>query len=373
MPRKAKTASNQDDLGRIIELRMEAWGLPACPTKVALLEEAVRIADLHNDIDEGYDLRQDLMEAATFCGRDDVLLVAFAWCLGQFDRDPERFDEWDLLWKYKWVAVTAPDFPTISRAQIEAMLADLQRRFEAAGHSLHAVHQHRRDVLAGMNDVAGAREAHKLFARARRDRLSDCPACVQANTGSYYELLADWKRVWKSYAKIAEGTLRCHVEPLRSTSAALIPLLRLGERDKAIALQTQAARLLPKAEEPARAAAKHVAFLAIIGETAKAKRIFERYLPVVLASVAPLDRFNLFIAGWLLLDRLAAKGPAVKLQLPPPFPPADDKGRREIASLRDWLWREAEKIAAQFDARNQNNGYAQELARAAALLDLAAN
>ncbi|MDX1948821.1 MAG: hypothetical protein SFU86_25765 [Pirellulaceae bacterium] len=361
-----------DELSRIAELRRESWSLPACATKVSLLEEAVRIADLHGDLDQGYSLRQDLMEAATFSGRDDVLLVAFAWCLAQFDREPDRFDRWHLFWKYKWVVGNAPNFPTISRAQIESLLDDMQRRFQQAGFSLHCVHQKRRDVMCSLRDLAAANQSHELFIRARRDALSDCAACVECNTGEYFELLEDWEAAWSSYAKIAEGTLRCHVEPLRSTSHALLPLLRLNQREKAIELQKKVARLLSKSEDPTRRAAEHVTFLAVIGETARAKRIFERYLPGVLASVAPLDRLHMYAAGVLLLDRLAAKGPAVKMQLPAALPPADEQGRREIAPLRAWLESEAEQIARQFDARNGNEGHLRELREVPSLFELGA-
>jgi len=41
---------------QIAELQQQAWGLPNCPTKVSLLEEAVRIADLHNDAETAFGL-----------------------------------------------------------------------------------------------------------------------------------------------------------------------------------------------------------------------------------------------------------------------------------------------------------------------------
>ena len=359
-----------DYQSQIDELQSEAWGLPNCPTKVSLLEEAVRVADLHNDVEQAYDLRQDLMESATFSGRDDVLLVAFSWCLAQFDRDPERFDQWDLFWKYKWVVGNVPDFPTISRPQIEELLADMQRRFDAAGYSQHAVHQKRRDVMCSLRDLPAATAAHEQFSRVRRDMLSDCPACVECNTGDYYELLGEWDSVWRAYAQIAEGRLTCHVEPLRSTSHALVPLLRLGQRERAEGLQKKVSRLLAKSENPNRAAAEHVIFLAVIGETARAKRLFERYLPAAVSAISYFDRFDMLRAGIILLDRLAEKGPTVKMQLPAPLPPADEKGRREIAPLRAWFLQESQQIAQQFDARNQNDGHTQALQRLPELLEL---
>ena len=174
-------------------------------------------------------------------------------------------------------------------------------------------------------------------------------------------MLGQWDESWQAYARIIDGTLRCGDEPFRSVSLALEVLLRLGQRDKAIALQKQFARRLPQQEDPAHPAAMHASFLAIIGETAKAKRILERFLSATLASVSDLDRLIMYSAAILLVDRLAEKGPAVKIELPAPLPPADAKGRREIAPLRAWFWHAAERIARQFDARNQNDGRQREL------------
>ena len=361
-----------DHESQIQELRFKAWGLPNCPTKVSLLEEAVRIADLHNDIECGYDLRQDLIEAATFSGRIDVLMVAFSWCVAQYDRDPERFDEHDLLWKYKWALADAPDFPQVSRQQIDSLLTDMERRYKAGGHSLHAVHQMRRDAMVAMNDKPAAKKAHTAFTKARVDWLSDCKACTASNTGGYHELFEKWDDVWKSYEPIVKGKLSCHSEPLRSTSSALLPLVRLGKAAKAKELQTAMTKRLARDENPTPQAAEHLVFLSVVDETAKAKRVLERYLPKGLEAVSGLERLSMLNAAIVFCGRLLNNGTtAIKVQLPAHLPKADDKGRRDVAEVRAWFEGEARKLAEQFDARNGNDGNVRALAALPELLELA--
>ena len=95
----------KDDYRRQIEtLRQQADGLPQGPARMALLEEAVRLADTHQDLDLGFYLRYDVAQTATFGGMAEKLLVAFSWRLAQCDRHPERFNEFRLMWEYKWVA-----------------------------------------------------------------------------------------------------------------------------------------------------------------------------------------------------------------------------------------------------------------------------
>src|SRR5262245_42845756 len=144
----------------IAELLYQAEEMGRGPAQVALVEQAVQIADVHNDREAAFAARDELIEAATFSGRIDLALVAFSWCLAQCDRSPEDFDQDQMLWKYKWVIENLADFPQISKRQIDDMFADMERRFVAAGSTRHAVHQIRRDVAVNMGDAATGDRAH---------------------------------------------------------------------------------------------------------------------------------------------------------------------------------------------------------------------
>lgn len=341
---------------KIEELWWEAMSLPHGPTKVSLLEEAVRLADLHNDVQMGFESRSQLMEAAIFSGRIDLLMVAFAWCLAAYDRDPENFDEFDLLWKYKWVVHQTLEFPAITRARMEEMLADMERRFRAGGHSLHAVTQQRRDLLIDMHDVEGAKQAHAAHKKTKVDFLSDCRACTRANDGDYYAMLKKWKQQLKTLEPVLAGKLTCAEQPISSASKAMITMLRLGQVDEAKELQQKYVKKLKLGNDHNRMASNHITFLSLTGEPAKAKRIFEKFLPEILESVSRADRLHLFRAGVVMLDRLGQKSKTVKLIAHPELPAPDDKGLHEIAALRDWMYNDALKISRIYDARNGNDG-----------------
>ena len=72
---------------RFRELMDEARCLPNTPTRVAMLEEAVREADLCNDAQLGFEARTELVEAATFSGLREKAMVAYSWCLAHYDRN----------------------------------------------------------------------------------------------------------------------------------------------------------------------------------------------------------------------------------------------------------------------------------------------
>jgi hypothetical protein len=341
---------------KIDELMYEAFSLPNGPTKVSLMEEAVRLADLHNDHELSYETRSQLMEAAIFSGRIDLLMVAFAWCLAAFDKDPDNFDEHDLLWKYKWVIHQTLEFPAITREKMEEMLADMERRSLAGGYSLHAVTQQRRDLLIDMHDVEGAKAAQAAHKKTKVDYLSDCPACTRANDGDYYALLKQWKQQLKTLEPVLAGKLICAEQPISSASKAMITLLRLGQRDEAQALQQKYVKKLKLGNDHNRIASNHITFLSLTGEPAKAKRIFEKFLPEILDSVSRADRLHLFRAGVVMLDRLGQKSKLVKLTPHPELPAPNEKGQYEVAALRDWMYNDALKISRVYDARNGNDG-----------------
>jgi hypothetical protein len=363
-----------DPSDRIAELLDQAFGLPYGPTRTALLEEAVRVADVAQDVDSGYYLRHDLMESATFAGRNDLLLVAFSWCLAKFDAEPERFDEHDLLWKYKWVVSNACDFPEIERAKIEGLLDDMQRRFLAGGHSLHAVWQHRIDAAVSFRDVPAAESAWQVFRSARRDPLSDCEACVASANVRFQSFAGRDDQALRAAEPLLSGRLECAEEPRKALGRVLRPLVRTGDWDRAATCHEQGYRDLRRAPHEAEEFGQHLEYVVLAGDLARGRRMLEKHLPAALASVAALPRFVFFQAARLLLERLRAEGKdALKVRLPEPvaaldgrttdldWPAPDAKERRNLAELGDWFARGAAAIADRFDRRNGNDGFRREL------------
>src|SRR5262249_8201315 len=147
------------------------------PSKVALFEEAVRLADTHGDAWRGYNLRHGLIHAATFGGHPEKALVAFTWCLAHCDPEFEGRLGHDMLWKYKWIADHLVNFPQIPRAQIESVFEDMTRRYRKAGAGMRTLHKLRSSAALDMGERALAVKHHQAWRRAARDAASDCAAC----------------------------------------------------------------------------------------------------------------------------------------------------------------------------------------------------
>src|SRR5438067_900267 len=92
-----------EDVRRLIG---EARHAPYGAGKIALAEEAIRLADALDDRRLRFDARMAGTEAYQMGGEPAKGFVTFSWCLAEYDRDPSGFDVWDdelLRWHFKWV------------------------------------------------------------------------------------------------------------------------------------------------------------------------------------------------------------------------------------------------------------------------------
>ena len=352
-----------DHVAEIDRLLAASRALEYGPARTALAEEAVRLADGRNDLKEGFRTRRELASASVFAGQPEVMLVAFSWCLAQCDRDPAQFKERDLLWEYKWVVDNLPDFARVTRGQIEAALADMERRYRRCGSTMHAYHQKRRDVLRSMGDLAGAVAADAELARTRRDWLSDCLACTMDMAVGHLAALGRYEEALAAAAPVLEGRHQCAEVPHRTYARVLLPLMRLGRLAEAMSYHRKGYRLVARNPDFVSQTGQHILFLAMTENLAKGTTLLEKHLPAALATVNEGTRFGFYRAAFFLLERLAEQGKAsLKLRLPEAFPPRPVKGRYTTADLAGWFQSELTDLARSFDARNGNGACARRVA-----------
>ena len=113
--------TSHDD--QVRALLTEAMQMPTSLGQFEVIAEAVRLADLHNDVPLGVAARLPL------------LAVAFTWCLQQYDTRVELFGGRNLFREYRTLIGRMANFDTVSRAQLKGTLADLTDRLTRAGQS----------------------------------------------------------------------------------------------------------------------------------------------------------------------------------------------------------------------------------------------
>lgn len=359
-----------DDVDRLLA---EAEPLEDGPAKVALIDEAVRIADSHLDDDLAFRARFELIQAASFAGQPDLMLVAFSWCLSKYDSDPKRFDtdgdvEFHLLWRYKWVVGQMPDFPQFGKPQIHEMAADMKARHKAWGSTLHAYYDQCEDMAMTFDDKPAAVEAHKKFVKTKRDSLSNCPACVQDQLIRYHNFCGRPEQAIAAAEPILKRNLTCNSVPHRTYGRLLNILFKVGDLDTAMGYHKIGYPMVARKPGMIGNVDDHIRFLALTGNLDRGAKLFARHLPTALASTCPNTRYGFLRECRLLLHRLGEAGIAtIPVRMPADHPLHRDGGKASVPDVFAWLDAEAKALAAAFDARNETTGCMNALARDLAL------
>jgi hypothetical protein len=357
---------------QVYELISKADGLPEGPAKVAIFEEAVALADLHQDVELAFDTRMEMLWPAYHASRQDLLLVHFAWCLAKLDENDD-LDPHGALWAYRWVLDSMPGFPDIPRPQIEAAIADMIRRYSEHGASLRPCYHLHRRVYLDLGDRAAARTAHKKIAGTKRDWFSDDLETEKAFAVFYAVLQEEYAKAVRLGEKfLSDPSISTHFRGL-IMSELILPSARLGHWERAAEYQTISMPLLKKERQGAGNFAEHAEYLAVVGNLAAAVKVYERHLESAAVEPNRIMRFDYYRAGKFLCERLLATGKSkVKFRVPDSVEiPASEAGRVPCEAFATWLDAQIAELVQRLDARNGTTFYAEELAKLGESVELA--
>jgi hypothetical protein len=344
-----------DHADRIEQLLAQASMLPHGSVRVDLCEEAVRLADLHNEKALAYRSRQDLMDAACFGGRPDLLIVAFSWCLSVYDRGEESgLAPYELLWRMKWVMGAIAKFPDVKLATLHAMLDDMERRFRDYAGSIQPVVGLRRSVAQQTGDYKTAAAAHKQLMRLPRSYLSDCLACERNGHVNYWLDIGKNQLGLRKAEELINSGLSCAKVPDSTFADALLSLLQVGRGEDAMRYHKKGYPLIRRNAGDLWHWSEHMAFLALTGNHARAVKLLEAHLPAVESSHDPLGSLAFFRNMLIVVEELAERKETMKLRLPAESPFASADGEYVLSELANQVRKRALEMSRQFDRRNGN-------------------
>lgn len=350
---------------QVEQLLDDSWGVPEGPAQIALTREAVRLADATGDEELAFRARRRHLTACEFGGDPEEALVAFAWCLGAHDRQPEQFPE--LLWEYKWIAVSLPDQATVPRHRIDAVLDDMEHRFRRAGASLvaPAKARWRASMALGEADLAldwHARWRSLLAEQTRRDGWADCPACDVAEEAALLAILDRDAEAAEVAEPVLGGRLSCHVVPEFTFGELVVPVLRLGRTEMAEHMHREGYARTRTNPLYIRPMAGHLTYRWMVGDTAGALDLCVHHLGWLVGSTSDVDRWWYAAAARRLLAELDPATPITQ-PLPAALVRALPTGPPTVASLHDWVDDLAVTVTDHLDRRNGNDWYRQALDR----------
>jgi tetratricopeptide (TPR) repeat protein len=330
----------------------KADGLPHGPTQIALLEEAVAIADNLRDEDLGAQARYQLTTAAQFGGRPDLSIVAFTWNLAYMDRHKDEVDESRILWQYKWVVNGAASFPDIPKPQIDSLFDDMVKRHKAFGSTLHAAHQIRRDMAINMHDPALAKQHDTIFRKLKRDDLSNCKACVPDANMDYLAYFGDDEAAIGEAKEIVRGRISCGEVPHRTYPKLMMCHLRLRQHDEAMRFFKLAYPMIRENPSFLEYHGACIAFMALTGNFNRTASMLSRHVPMALAHPDLIEQFRFWNYARLAVSLAIEAGKTLTWSIPAQITSSNDP-----MALSVWLDNEAATLAERFDRRNGNKGF----------------
>jgi hypothetical protein len=357
---------------RIRELLEEADHVPESSARLAVLEEAVRVADAHQDIRLGIETRYPLMHLARSLLRGEVLATAFVWCLAQYDRDPEQFAGRNLLWEQHEVIGQLSNLYDISRAKLEEMQADYGRRLQLAGLSLRGLHEVKLYISRDLGDRELAREATAALQRYPHDGATSDIAWELSEAVQTELFLGREERA----LQLAEPFLKDRSSYRTQTDSIcaylLVPLLNCGRGKEAAVLHRRCLRTFRPQRCYYWPYGGLFKFSALTNDLGRAVHLYEECQRAITRFTDPLTRLHFALDAIVVFDRLATVGKwEVSLRLPEYVPVVHKNGQYHLADLRDWLRREAGDLAERFDTRNGNSYFRDDLQQRAGLQRLA--
>lgn len=330
------------------KLMNEAFVLPDGASKIALLEEATRIADVHLSLEDRFDVRMELTEAAVMSGKVEKAIVAFAWCLHQYDQGVGANNSYTIIWQYKWICDEMKHFPEISLDKIEESLEDYKKRLIAHGYGLRSYYKLRCHHAENGKDLDEIKRYYQLWLDASHDRMSDCRACeIDSEAMLLLNELNDFEQAYRIAEPIFKGELKCGSVPHVTYSPFLLELMERKHFAKAAEFYQKSVALLPqKTSGYLDVASELIEYLSVV-DPLKAITLFEKYVADAHDSFMPNIKYKFYLAASILQASLT------------------DRERSTIhfpaGMTFDTLHRELKNIAQRFDKRNENDYFAQKI------------
>ncbi|KXZ20362.1 MULTISPECIES: hypothetical protein [Leptospira] len=218
-------------------------------------------------------------------------------------------------------------------------------------------------VLRPFQCATDIKKYHELLKQTPTGRLSNCAACVQNSEVSYaVHILGQDNTAFEKAKPILSGKLRCVEVPHLTYGTLLLPLLRLNQPEEAARLHKIGYKLVSNSTALLGTISDHLLFLGITGEIAKAIQLLEKHFTPVFRAPDLNYRFQFYKAAKFLTERILLSNlKSIKIRMPKTFPDYKENGNYAVIDLDSWFGKEASRLASQFDSRNGNDSYMEDL------------
>ena len=343
---------------QIQKILLEIEGIQKYEDKIKKLKEAIHIADNHQDLDRGWDLRLRLLQYETTTSRCEESFQAFSWLMETYANNPDDFDESDYLWEYKWMVGASLRNSSISLAQIDVICADLKARLIANGYSLRAYYNVMTNYYNHLREYDKAFEYIQLANAEVRDDMTNCEACEQDTLVENLVNRGDIEKALLHAKDLINKRLTCFSMPFQ-TFCMFAYYLQQAKDERAVVFFDKALEEYYAHDEYDSSLGYSLGLLILYMKEVEHAKVYEFFEKVSAWEIGAED-LNKYYFGKLFAMLFAEKG-EVELNLSPSLPYYQSSGRYDKAVLRAYFQELAFDYARRFDYRNKKGNLVKEL------------
>ncbi len=319
--------------------------------RLKAMREAILEADTQGDVYWRFRLRFDYLKESIFCGDRYFAMIMFPELLALYDaqqalQDDEECAYWMLV-AFKWVVEAAPEFPQISKAEIDSYFRLFKRRLLEQGCSL-SIYYMKRSLFYMHCDPGIAAADFYRYLDAPLDDISDGKALYYDQQVIFYLSIGEEEKALVAAKPIFSGEMISNALPQSTYCEFLKFYLRKGDFEEA---QHYAALMEPLVDgDPYYLEA--IGFLMTLyslTEPVRGLALFQKHYPLYMQSRNPLLRM-LFAMGAHRL--FAAAKSETSIQVPKESPLYAAAGEGDFSEISAHFYAAAKELAQKFDARN---------------------
>jgi hypothetical protein len=345
---------------QIQKLLLQRDRLSSPADRMTLLKQAINLADAHNDVEWGFDLRLDLIRDEKDTSRCDESLPAFTWILDAYDKNPELFDEEDFLWEYKWMLGSVRRNSSISLEQIDAISEDFKTRLLRNGYSLRPYYTTQAHLAFFLNNLDDARKYIDLRNQEVRDEMSNCRACELDDDVELELRLGNFERALTVGNSMLTKKVVCAHMPFSCYCTCVKHFQQAGDMERAYEYFLKAEADLAELPDTSPIAEIGIMLRFLTDyDREKAWSFFEQYVHWNVDSEEYLD----FLFSASVLPLLQGEGSKV-LNVNPSIEWYREDNTYDLQEIYNYYYNKAKDLAKRFDKRNGNGYFSEQFAEA---------
>jgi len=340
--------------------------------RLELAQRCVEKSLFFKDKQLEFEARSAHLRMLIFLSQTEEAIALFPWFLNYMDKEGENmggFDRFSVLWSYKWILGSIPEYSKIPMQKAEALMADFERRVQDERGAARLIAYEKMRYYSDMGDQEkGMKYFEEYFNNPTQGRLEDCQACQPNNYVEVFQRLDQDESALQHLAPILAGDLRCHTVPHTSYPKALWSVMKLGQWDKATEYATQAENHLDLEKPWGGSWGPLFYFYAYQKKFVQGRKIIEKQLPYTFGRQNDLQKVELYFSIAIFLEALRQDGQEQitlkfgTVKLPDGFPQPDQQAQFEVMALKDWFRKESIQAAVDLDKRNGNTYWSTQIA-----------